>query len=390
MTVQVLGNSVGLRAWLGNSAAILATNLAQAAAPFLSLFLIGRLHGMEEAGRFALAQSLTAPTFQLLGLQLKPLLLSYTAQEVPVGSILPLRLLTSLAGVLLGAGLYIFSGSVSLWLALLRLTDSWIELHHAAWQRQDEPWRPMLTTLARLGVAAITLLTIPKLESALAAQFVLSLFLLWAFEWKQESAIAQIDLQLLARRGFMLGAVLLFVSFQAHIPRVALENWHGPAELGALATLAVLIQGGNLAASAFGQSLLPKLRVASIREVLGFASLLFLAAALIALLLMPLRQSVAAAILGADVPAAGDILWLLSLAQMCSWPAAVIGCALTAKRIDRPQVWMAGALCVFAIPLSYLLIAPWGARGAATICVILSALTLGLSYAALRCGGDAV
>jgi O-antigen/teichoic acid export membrane protein len=247
----------------------------------------------------------------------------------------------------------------------------------------------MLTTLARLAIAAITLLAIPDLESALLGQLVLSLFVLWAFEWKREDAAAQVDLSTLARRGFLLGGVLLFVSLQAHIPRLALEKWHGPAELGAFATLAVLMQVGNLAASAFGQSLIPKLRVASGKEVLGFAALLFAPAALLVLLLLPLRQSVAGIILGADVQAAGDVLWLFSVAQMGSWPAAVVGCALTAKRIDRPQVWMAGTLCLLSMPLSYFVVGPWGASGAAAISAILAALTLGLGYAALRAEEEA-
>lgn len=384
MTAQVLGGGIGFRAWLGNSAIILITNLAQAATPFLSLFLIGRLYGMEEAGRFALAQSLTAPAFQLIGLQLKPLILSYTLQELPVGSVLPLRFLTTMLSILLGAILYIFEGGITMLLSMLRMADSWIELYQAAWQRQDEAWRPMFSTLARLSVAVISLLAIPTLEGALTGQLALSLFILWAFDLRTENADAQIGLMTLAKRGLLLGSVLLLVSLQAHIPRIALEHWHGPAELGALATLAVLLQCGNLTASAIGQALLPKLRGATRTEILQFASLLFFPASIMAMLLFPFRHEAAGLILAASFPAAGEVLWLLSLAQVCSWPAAIVGCALTARRIDEPQIWIAGSLCVLCIPLSYFLIGPWGARGAAAITAVLSALTLILGWTALR------
>ncbi len=386
MTAQTLGRDLGGSAFFGQAAAVFGANLLQAAIPFASLIVIGRRFGLETAGDYAFAQALTLPVFQFLSLQLKPLLLTRAPSELPLGAALHLRALSSVAGILFAGAAYIAFGSMALLLAASRLLESWSELTHADWQRHGKAHRAFAVSATRAATAFVSLLLATSPELGLAFYLAASLALLLACETPRGEQSFDADGRELLRSGGLLGIVMSLLSLQAQIPRFALEHWASNASLGIFATLTLFLQAGNLMASSYGQSLLPKLPLASPRRIAAWVCLPSLAAAAVALpLLLAKAELIEILVPGAGVEAAQTLTALAGL-QLVAWPAATIGCALTAKRLYRPQLWIAGAANLAAALAAYTLVPAWGPTGAAAAMGITSISTLALGFLALHFG----
>jgi O-antigen/teichoic acid export membrane protein len=386
MTAHTLGRDLGGSAFLGQAAAVFGANLLQAAIPFASLLIVGRRFGLDAAGEYAFAQALTLPAFQFLSLQLKPLLLTRSSQDLPLGSALHLRALSSVVAILFAGAAYIGFGAMALLLAAGRLLESWSELSHADWQRQGKAHRALAASAARAAAALLALLSAASPETGLALYLAANLTLLLVFETPRGRQSYAAGIRELLHSGALLGLVMLLLSLQAQIPRFALERFSSSASLGVFATLTAILQAGNLVASSYGQSLLPKLPSATSRQIAAWVCLPSLLAAVVALPVVIARVGLVEILVpGAGVEAANTLAALAAL-QLVAWPAATIGCALTAKRLHRPQLWIAGASNLAAALGAWTLVPLWGAVGAAAAMAITSISTLALSFIALQLG----
>jgi O-antigen/teichoic acid export membrane protein len=180
----------------------------------------------------------------------------------------------------------------------------------------------------------------------------------------------------LLRNGLLLGVVLFLVTCSGSIPRVALEHWAGPAALGAFATLTVFQQAGNLVASSYGQSLLPRLRQAPLGTIAFWVSVPSLWAIAALLPAYVLRDAIVEFIMPNAPSGISEVFLALTLAQVLAWPAAVIGCALTAKRLYRPQIYVAVLSAAASAIAASLLVPPFAALGAVATLALASATTL--------------
>ena len=364
--------------WLNDAAWAIVANLSQAAGPFLGLILISQAQGLEAAGRFAYAQALTTPIVLLLSFQLKALLLTHSAQELSTASAAGIRVLSTALGVAIAFALLLLFSPMAGLLMAARLVDSWAELFQADQQRSGRMWRSGLSAAVRAGCFLGAIAFTGSAEQGVAAYFVLSFILLVVFDMDSPGVGLNFDPAIwrcFLSRGALLGTVLFLNASQSSFPRLTLGHYTNEAALGSFATLSVLLQAGNLVASAFGQGLLPALATASLRRVIGWAVLpavagvvafgaIFLAGDLFFQLFRVPRRADSA-----------QTLLALGVSQIVVWPSAMIGYALTARRIYNQQIYLSLAMIAVAAISSLLLVPRYGAPGAAA--------TLGISSTAM-------
>ena len=373
--------------WMTDSAWAIVANLSQAAGPFLGLILISQTHGLGAAGRFAFAQALTTPIILLLSFQLKALLLTHEVAELSTASAVGIRALSSALGLAVTFGLLIWVSPLAGLLMASRLVDSWAELFQADQQRNGRMWRAGSSAFARACCFLAAIAATASAEEGVAAYVLLSLFLLLVFDLDSSGFGFQFDPTIwktIFRRGSVLAGAMFLQALQASIPRLVLGHFASEAALGSFATLCVILQTGNLIASAFGQGLLPFLGDAPIRRIVIWAGL----PAAVAVIVL------GATLLAGDLPLvlfhipvhpeARRTILALSLSQLVVWPAAMLGYALTARRIYGQQIYLALGLNVVSAASSLLLIPRFGAPGAAVTLGMTSAVTLAAAFVLLR------
>jgi O-antigen/teichoic acid export membrane protein len=386
MSTQTVRYSVhppAIRRWWSDTFWAAVANLSLAAGPFLGLLLLTRAQGLHAAGQFAFAQAVTAPLALMLNSQLKALMLTHSEAELSLATALAVRLLSSIPAVALSCGLAIgLSPLVGIWM-VARLVDSWAEVFQAQEQRMDRMPRAALSVALR-AVLLVTCLSVqPDLERAAVWYASLSLLLLIISDWGFSAMSIRLRwsaLEPVLRRGAMLGLILCLQALSGSVPRVVLERCTDPSVLGLFATLSVTVQTGNLMASSFGQGLLPSMGKASRKQILMWAAIPMMVA-LVALLLEQKWESTLFEVFHiAATPLARELLLSLGMAQLIVWPSAMIGYALTAKRLYKELLWVGLGIATTSAVASFALIPVWGASGAAIAMTLSAAATLGLSF----------
>ena len=356
------------RKFLGDTGWVMVANLAQAAGPFVGLLVIARWHGMAAAGQFAYAQALTAPIAQLLNLQLKALLLTHQVAELPLGTAVSIRILTSVVGVALILLLLFASGPLTgIWMGS-RLADSWAELFQADLQRAGRMSRAAISVVLRAAGLVVLLALSASLEAALLGYVLFSLLLLFTFDWqplRRQLNWNWAMLRPLVYRGVMLGVVLCLQAANSSIPRIVLEQNTDASTLGIFVTASVVLQAGNLLASAFGQILLPAMANSPLFRIASWTLVPFFAALFALFITVAASSWLLAFFHLASNSIAENTLLALSLAQLTIWPATMLGYALTARRLYREMLWLGLGLIVVSSFSSWLLVIPFGSVGAA-------------------------
>jgi O-antigen/teichoic acid export membrane protein len=392
--------------WISDAAWAAVANLAQAAGPYLSILLLARSQGLAAAGLFAFSQALSTPALQLMSLQLKPLLLTLSPQDLPFPLAIFLRSASTVLGLSLALGSFLLGYPVLALLLLTRLTEAFAEIYQARWQRLAQMRRAALLCLARALLQVLSIALLPNLTLALGLYLGASLLLLVLVEvpsapwpplpnWsslraallsptssptasshRQPDSTWALHLPLVLRRGLLLGGVLFLIALQSNLPRLLLEHFRGAKDLGLFATLGLVSQAGNLFFSAFGQGLLPRFHSASHRQLLLWLALPAGVAVLALLPLYLLRQPLVG-LLAPHAPASAlDTFLAFSLSQIVLWPAAVCGHVLTAFHLYRLQVWLT-LLMLFTSAVSGLFLIPSaGPAGAAFACASASGVFL--------------
>jgi O-antigen/teichoic acid export membrane protein len=226
----------------------------------------------------------------------------------------------------------------------------------------------------------------PSLELAASVYLVLSLLVLVTFEASAQEfrvAFAAHVTRRMIQRGAALGAVLFLVAIQSSFPRLVLERQGALEALGAFGVMAFVLQAGNLAASSYGQGMLPQFREATWLQLLRWI-LVPAGVGILALFAVFAGRDTCLRLLGAqELRGAQDILLALGLTQVFAWPAAVAGCALTAKRMYSFQVFQSALLAGVSLGLSSIVVPRAAAVGVAAVIGFCACLMLGLSLLAL-------
>jgi O-antigen/teichoic acid export membrane protein len=365
------------------------SQLVHSSGSFLALLLFTRWEGLQAAGEFSYALAVSAPVVQLLSLQLRALLLTHSREELPLESVLSLRVL-SLPAVLLFAivSFALASPLATIWL-FIRTVDAWAELLQSEWQRLNRIstacWGNFIRT--PLFLLCIFLNSDPGLSSLLYLLLSIVVLLLVdarGLRWRFNFHLAA--LRCWARRGAALGVVLFLYLTATNIPRIVLEHYVGPAALGCFAALFVFAQTGNLVASALGQSLLPLFSVSPPKRILAWLCL----PALAAVICLPVLYQFDELLLGLlNIPVSPENCALIHTTAWCQcliWPAAMSGYALTARRLYGALQKVGWGIVVVSAVVSLLLVPSAGPIGAAIALACQSGFLVGITIVLLVTG----
>lgn len=371
------------RHWATESFWILLATLAQAAAPALSILILARLRGLSVAGEFALAQAFTTPMVQLISLQLRPLLLTHSQHEFALASAAALRSISSLVGILVAAALFCWSGPIAAILMCTRIIDGWAELFQSELQRTGQSPRMAISSILRCFTFLLALLLLDNVSSALLLFGLLSTAILILIEIPGGSFRFCWDagpIREFAWHGILLGGVLCLQAMQANFPRLLLERSTDKQTLGLFASLGLIMQLGNLVAGAYGQALLPEFARVNPLRIMGRVGLV----ALVALLWIPIQDLagawITALLVNRSDSASVDLIHQYSLVQVFVWPAAVVGCALTAKRLYRQQIAITASVLLLSVIVGVAVIPSRGLEGATITQATAAAATLLLAF----------
>lgn len=369
----------------------LAGNVVYGGSQWVLLSLIAKLGDSEMLGRYALAVALTTPVAMLSHLNLRAVLATDVERRHLFGDYVAARWSTTAASLViiaLIALLYGRAGAASLGVLILLVgfslsLENISDIYYGALQRRERMdviaksmiGRGLLTALmlgAALWLTGDLLVAVAAL--ALVRVVVLAVYDVRAGSsgedrsstgWRAQRAILWTALPL--------GAVLMFVSLTANVPRYAIERYLGTRELGAFAAVAAFIAAGNTLVNALGQSATPRLaRYFSAPDVREFRKL---ALRLTALAVIAGVAGVAgAALLGKPILRIAyrpeyvelhGLLVALMAAGTFGYVAITLGYLITSARsfaVQMPLLACVAAVCAIA---SWRLVPAMGLFGAA-------------------------
>ena len=373
---------------------IAAGNSFYAASQWAILSLIAKLGGATMLGIYALAVSIALPVSMLAHLNLRSVLATDVSGRHSFGDYLVVRLAVSGAAIVVLAVVALAAPHVwaatmlaGLALAIENISD----LYYGALQRRDRLDRIARSLIARgaLTVAAlgpVLWLTGDLLVALLASVFVrVAVLLLYdrrtaasGEDLRRTDAYAQREI---FRTALPLGLVLTLISLNANLPRYAVEQYFGAAELGAFAAAASFITVGTTAVNALGQSTISRLaRHYTARDLTGFRRLALRMAVL------PLVAGACgiaiAALFGREVltllyrrefAAYDRLLVAMMAAATCMYMGSTVGYIVTSLRAFAPQLPLFAVAAACCAAASWLLMPRIGLYGGAAA-LALSAL----------------
>lgn len=359
-----------------------------AASQWAILSLVAKLGDSVMLGRYALALAVATPIAMFSHLNLRSVLVGDVERRHPFGDYLAVRLATTMLALAAGALAASASGylqPVPAAIVLLSVAlgaDQLSDILYGLMQRRERMDQVAYSMAGRgvLSAAALgaALWLTHSLVAALAALVAVRMAVLVAYDlpvarahceprwtgWKGQSAIL--------RQAVPLGLVLMLVSLTANLPRYAIEQRFGPAELGVFSAVASFLTIGATAANALGQSAMPRLaRFHGARDARRFRALVWKLAAVAGLL--GVSGVAAALVVGRLVlglvyrPAyasySGLLVWVMC-AGICCYLAIMLGYVITSARVYAWQAPLLVLVAACSAVGSWLLVPRLGLNGA--------------------------
>jgi len=184
----------------------------------------------------------------------------------------------------------------------------------------------------------------------------------------------------LTKLSLPLGFTTIVISLNSNIPRYFVNRFSGPSALGFFAATAYLMVAGNLVVNALGQAATPRLAIhyeaGDLAEFKRLLRTLVLAVALIGTAGILAAFSAGSLILRTlyrkEYAQYSGVLVLIMCAAAISFAASILGYAMTAAQLFRPQPRLFVAAAVVCIGASAVLVPHFSISGAA-FALILSA-----------------
>lgn len=391
-----------------------AGNAIYAACQYAVLVVLAKRGSPELVGHYSLAVAVATPVITFAMLQLRSLQVSDVRRESPFGDYFTFRLITMLLALVSIAGLCAglkYSGStfalteaVGLALAIEAISDI-VYGQMQVNRRMDRIAKSMIGRglLSLVVLVGAMIATGSLLWSILGmAAIRVAVFLCYDLGAARETAGEswrpslrgmwrfRPDIQRnLLRLAFPVGLVSVLVSLNTSIPRYFIDWSLGPRELGLFSALAFFQSSGNMIVGALGQAAFGRMaRHAADNDIAGFRRLLG------KLLLvgggLGIGGVAAAALLGRQVltmlfrPEYAQrprLLTYLMAAAAMGYLAQLIGYAVTAARIFKPQIPLFAVVASTLVVTSYLL-TPRGGMGGAITAILITGLVqiMGLSF----------
>ncbi len=256
---------------------LLLGNLTYAACQWGSVIVIARRGGAEGVGQYALALALAAPIMLLCNLSLRQILATDAVCRHPWRDYLRLRNGSTLVGavsVMIVATLAGYDRPIVLLIlvvvaakAVESLSDVRYGLFQALGRMRTVGLSMLMRGLLGLGALAVVLFSTRRLLPAMLALAAAWLLVLVAYDIprarqasaSRREASSRPAPWLLLRTAAPMGLAAMFASLNPNLPRYLIEARLGAAELGFFAALSQLVFAGNLAVTAAGQALSPRL-----------------------------------------------------------------------------------------------------------------------------------
>jgi O-antigen/teichoic acid export membrane protein len=273
----------------------LAGNLVYSLCQWAMLSVLAKAGNAGIVGQFALGLAVAAPVFMFANLQLRAVQATDARREYRFADYFTLRILTTLAGLAVIAGIVLslrsdhVTRAVILLVALAKCIEcvsdvigGLLQLH----ERLDQvAISLMIRGMLSILVFGATFLISHSLIACTAAMCLAWLTVLLAYDVQRAKAVLipgepwlHIDWRVsrtLALLSLPLGFVMMLISLNVNIPRYLLEHYSGPADLGIFASLAYLMVALNLVVNALCQSATTRLsRLFHEKQLQAFSRLL--------------------------------------------------------------------------------------------------------------------
>jgi O-antigen/teichoic acid export membrane protein len=358
--------SVSLRA---NFAWTLAGNAIYAACQWGMLVSIAKLGTPAMLGRFAFGLAVTAPVFMLTSLHLRTVLTTDTHNEYRFGHYITPRLLGTAAGLLLIVIVVLLShfdrdtAVVVVLVGVAKAAETLSDIIYGFWQKHERFDKVAIALTGRgIGsVAAMATALYLTHSIAFATASIALYWFVWLATYERKGAknlLARVSPEEFLRADWdiakcrqlvvlslPLGVAMILLSLNSNIPRYFVEHYWGESALGYFSAMAYVFVLGNTVMVAMGQSAMPRLARYFDSDRPAFTRLLknmVVLAAVIGILGIGLARLFGSAFLRlvyrADYGQYATVLtWLMGAATF-AYVASILGCAMAAARVFRPQV----------------------------------------------------
>ena len=255
----------------------LAGNVVYTACQWGMLVALAKLGDAEMVGQFALALAVTAPVFMFTNLHLRGVQATDARGQHAFGEYFGLRLLMTVAGLVLIAVLALAVGAT--WttsatifvVGVAKAAEAVSDVCFGLLQKQERMDRIATSMIAKgvLSLAALAV-TVSLTQSmvwgavALALTWfgVLAVYDLWSVARTEGDVAPRWQMRTLGRLAGLalpLGVVMFLVSFTANVPRYFIEHYQGLSELGIFAAISYMVLASNRVVCALGESMSPSM-----------------------------------------------------------------------------------------------------------------------------------
>jgi O-antigen/teichoic acid export membrane protein len=361
------------------------------------IVLLARTTNSTQLGMFAFALAFTAPVILFATMQLPVLLATDAQRRFRFVTYLSLGVLLYLAAILFIGGLsarlqgFSIPMVVVLLIGLSKAIDATSQILYATRQRQERMvgvgvGRALngLSSLAGAVIAALVTHSVVWVSVATACGSALALALVAVplsrralraekSVWPGQLGPAGPETARLARLAFPLGCVSGILAMNGALPTLVIQDRLGYASVGAFAAVAYLILAPTTLTSALSTAAAPrlaKLHIADRPGVFRLAMFMLLAVFTgIGLAITAVAWLAGPALLHLIYHAGyghmSSVFVVLALGLTINLMGSALGCGMTAARVLRVQVLIAGATLAVTSVLSLLLVGPLGIIGVA-------------------------
>ena len=363
---------------------------------------LARLGSSFAVGQFALALAITAPVFMLTNLFLRGIQATDARSEFVFADYFTLRAMGTGAGLVIVGGILVVGRrdwatcGVVVFVALSKAVESFTDVIAGLLQKHERLDQVAISMMLKgiCSVGAFSAVYV-RWHSVVAASAALSVAWLTVFlsydlrlarkilgksakylNWDREALLR------LARLALPVGIVMALVSFNANVPRYAVDRYRGSSELGIFAALAYLVVVVSLIANALGQSTIVRLSQSfaagdtrRFSHLLKRMSLVGIVMAGMGMVLASVFGRTALRLLyGAEYAGHLRLLLILVATSGVTAVASFLGCGMSAARQFREQLPVTMLTVTTCATAAYLLTPRWGLTGAA-IAILLSGVT---------------
>jgi O-antigen/teichoic acid export membrane protein len=382
-------------------------NLVFAVTQWAMLAGLAKMTSAETVGKFNVGLAITAPIALFFNFGLRSLQATDARDQFPFSVYATLRLLSSVAAVVISCGVALTSQPASdtrLVIELLALSKAFAALSDVAYGlfQKYEQMEYVARSMIGRGVLSLLALLVAvwatgDLVLGCAASAAANLLVLLAVDLPGARRLEPVGvswrpaaLWTLLVTSLPLGTVTMLMNLNTNVPVYFLQALQGEEAVGYFAAINYIGYSGNTVVGAVAQTTAPRLaRLHVAQKGAAFRSILHRTLAIGAAIgaagvAVPLLggEPLLTLLYNAEYARYADVFTVLMLGYGLGYAATFVGVSLTAKRNLRTMVVINVLTIVLNVAACWFLIPSWGLIGAAWARVLSQAVKLAANYAA--------